>query len=55
MYFVIEYLDAFTGTGGEALSWEFAKTEEEARFKAKAHLLLFKARYGAQGYRILSP
>ena len=55
MYFVIEYVDTFTGTEGEALSWEFARTEDEARIKARAHLLLFKERYGAQGYRILSP
>jgi CheY-like chemotaxis protein len=55
MYFIIEYVDAVTGIEGEALSWEFAKTEGEATIKARAHLLLFKARFGAQGYRILSP
>ena len=55
MYFIIEYVDTVTGIEGEALSWEFAKTEGEATIKAKAHLLLFKARFGAQGYRILSP
>jgi hypothetical protein len=55
MYFIIEYVDAVTGIEGEALSWEFAKTEVEATIKARAHLLLFKARFGAQGYRILSP
>ena len=47
-------VDAWTG-GGEALSWEFAKTENKATIKARAHLLLFKARFAAQGYRILSP
>ena len=55
MYFIIEYVDTVTGIEGEALSWEFAKTEGEATIKARAHLLLFKARFGAQGYRILSP
>ncbi len=55
MYFIIEYVDNVTGIEGEALSWEFAKTEGEAIIKARAHLLLFKARFGAQGYRILSP
>ena len=55
MYFIIVYVDAVTGIEGEALSWEFAKTEGEATIKARAHLLLFKARFGAQGYRILSP
>ena len=55
MYFIIEYVDTVTGTEGEALSWEFAKTEDEAAIKARAHLLLFKARCGAQGYRVLSP
>ena len=55
MYFVIEYVDTVTGTEGEALSWEFAKTEDEATIKARAHFLLFKARFGAQGYRVLSP
>lgn len=55
MYFIIEYVDNVTGIEGEALSWEFAKTEGEATVKARAHLLLFKARFGAQGYRILSP
>jgi hypothetical protein len=55
MYFIIEYVDTVTGIEGEALSWEFAKTEGEATIKARAHFLLFKARFGAQGYRILSP
>ena len=55
MYFVIEYVDTVTGIEGEALSWEFAKTADEATIKARAHFLLFKARFGAQGYRILSP
>jgi CheY-like chemotaxis protein len=55
MYFIIEYVDAVTGIEGEALSWEFAKTEDEATITARAHLILFKARFGAQGYRILSP
>ena len=55
MYFIIEYVDTVTGIGGEALSWEFAKTEGEATIKARAHLLIFKARFGVQGYRILSP
>ena len=55
MYFTIEYVDTFTGIEGEAISWEFAKTEDEAFIKARAHLLLFKARFGAQGYRILCP
>jgi len=55
MYFIIEYVDTVTGIQGEALSWEFAKTEDEATIKARAHFLLFKARFGAQGYRILSP
>ena len=55
MYYIIEYVDTFTGVAGEALSWEFAKTEDEASIKARAHLLLFKARFGAQGYRILCP
>ena len=55
MYFIIEYVDTVTGIEGEALSWEFAKTEDEATIKARAHFLLFKARFGAQGYRILSP
>jgi len=54
-YFIIEYVDTVTGIVGEVLSWEFAKTEGEATVKAKAHLLLFKARFGVQGYRILSP
>ena len=55
MYFVIEYVDTFTGAEGEPVCWEFAKTEGEARIKAKAHFLLVKVRHGAQGYRILSP
>ena len=55
MYFIIEYVDTVTGIEGEALSWEFAKTEGAATIKARAHFLLFKARFGAQGYRILSP
>ncbi|HWJ18876.1 MAG TPA: hypothetical protein VNR65_09140 [Geobacterales bacterium] len=55
MYFIIEYVDTATGIEGEPLSWEFAKTEGEATIKARAHLLLFKTRCGAQGYRILSP
>ena len=55
MYFIIEYVDTVAGIEGEALTWEFAKTEGEATIKARAHLLLFKARFGAQGYRILSP
>lgn len=55
MYFIIEYVDTVTGIEGEALSWEFAKTEDDATIKARAHFLLFKARFGAQGYRILSP
>jgi hypothetical protein len=55
MYFIIEYVDTVTGIQGEALSWEFAKTEDEAAVKARAHFLLFKARFGAQGYRILNP
>lgn len=55
MYYIIEYVDTFTGVAGEALSWEFAKTEDEACIKARAHFLLFKARFGAQGYRILCP
>ena len=55
MYYIVEYVDTFTGVAGEALSWEFAKTEDEASIKARAHLLLFKARFGAQGYRILCP
>ena len=55
MYFIIEYVDTVTGIEGEALSWEFAKTEGEATIKARAHLILFKAQFGAQGYRILSP
>jgi hypothetical protein len=55
MYFIVEYVDTATGIEGEALSWEFAKTEAEATIKARAHLLLFKARFGVQGYRILSP
>jgi CheY-like chemotaxis protein len=55
MLFVIEYVDTLTGVGGEALSWEFAKSEHEAIIKARAHLLLFKARFCAQGYRILDP
>jgi hypothetical protein len=55
MYFTIEYVDTFTGWRGEVLSWEFARTEEDALTKAKAHLLLFKDRLGAQGYRILCP
>ncbi|MGB9165136.1 MAG: hypothetical protein WCC41_11875 [Rhodomicrobium sp.] len=55
MYFIIEYVDTVTGIEGEALSWEFAKTADEATIKARAHFLLFKARFGAQGYRILSP
>jgi hypothetical protein len=54
MYFVIEYVDTYTGDG-EALAWEFAKTDDEATIKARAHFLLFKARFAAQGYRILSP
>ena len=52
---LIEYVDTVTGIEGEALSWEFAKTADEATIKARAHFLLFKARFGAQGYRILSP
>ncbi len=55
MYYTIEYVDTLTGMEGQALSWEFAKTEDEAAIKARAHLLLFKARFGAQGYRIISP
>ena len=55
MYFAIEYVDSLTGMEGQVLSWEFAKTEDEATIKARAHLLLIKARFGAQGYRILSP
>ena len=55
MYFVIEYVDTVTGIEGEALSWEFAKTADEATIKARAHFLLFKARFGAQGHGILSP
>jgi hypothetical protein len=55
MYYLIEYVDTSTGVAGEALSWEFAKSEDEACIKARAHLLLFKARFGAQGYRILCP
>ena len=55
MYFTIEYVDTLTGNGGECLAWEFAKSEDEAGIKARAHFLLFKARFGAQGYRILSP
>lgn len=55
MLFVVEYVDTLTGIGGEALSWEFAKSEHEAIIKARAHLLLFKARFCAQGYRILDP
>ena len=53
MVFTIEYVDTATGIDGEALSWEFAKTEDEAHIKARAHLLLYKVRCGAQGYRIL--
>ena len=45
---------AITGDGG-ALAWEFATTDAEATIKARAHFLLFKARFAAQGYRILSP
>ena len=55
MYFAIEYVDTLTGIEGEALSWEFSKTEDEAYVKARAHLPLVKARFGAQGYRILCP
>ena len=55
MYFIIEYVETVTGIEGEALSWEFAKTADEATIQARAHFLLFKARFGAQGYRILSP
>lgn len=55
MVFIIEYVDAPAEAGGEALSWEFAKTEDEAIVKARAHFLLFKARFSAQAYRILSP
>ena len=55
MVFVIEYIDAPVEAGGDPLSWEFAKTEDEAIVKARAHFLLFKARFSAQGYRILSP
>jgi hypothetical protein len=36
MYFVIEYVDTVTGIKGEALSWEFAKTEDDATIKARA-------------------
>ena len=55
MVYVIEYVDASAEAGGNPLSWEFAKTEDEAIVKARAHFLLFKARFSAQGYRILSP
>ncbi len=54
MYFIIEYVDTCDGAG-EALAWEFAKTDDEATIKARAHFLLFKDRFAAQGYRILSP
>jgi hypothetical protein len=27
MYFIIEYVDTVAGIEGEALTWEFAKTE----------------------------
>ncbi len=53
MYFVIEYVDTWTGAGDPVL-WEFAKTESEATIKARAHLIFFKARFAAQGYRILN-
>ncbi len=54
MYFIIEYVDSYTGAG-EAVAWEFAKTNDEAIIKARAHLIPFKARFAAQGYRIVSP
>jgi hypothetical protein len=53
MVIAIVYVDTSTGVGGDALFWEFAKTEDEAQIKARAHLPLVRARFGAVGYRIL--
>ena len=49
MYFIIEYVDTVTGIEGEALSWEFAKTEDEATIKARAHFLLFQGSIWSAG------
>ncbi len=53
MAIAIVYVDTSTGVGGDPLFWEFAKTEDEALIKARAHLPLVRARFGALGYRIL--
>jgi len=55
MYFIIEYVDAFTGLREDATFWEFARTKDEALLKAASHLPIVRAKFGAQGYRILGP
>jgi hypothetical protein len=53
MVYTVAFVDTSTGVGGDALVWEFAKTEDEALIKARAHLPLVRARYGAVGYCVL--
>ncbi len=55
MYFIIEYVDAFTGLREDAVYWEFARTQDEACIKAASHLPLVRAKFGAHGYRIIAP
>ena len=55
MYFIIEYIDAFTGLREDAVFWEFARTQDEACLKAASHLPIVRAKFAAHGYRIIAP